>query len=469
MDRQQEIIRFGNDGWQSRFDDGFTEENVVRVVDGLGLLWANSAPGATVYVGYDTRVGSRLFAETASAVLGSYGLRVRMSDRPCPTPAVGWNCAHDTQAIGGVIITASDKSCEYGGILIRKSDGGPLRQEFLDDLEQQISGDATQSRGSFELCDLMSNYIEGLLAHIDTQAIRAAAPSIVVDPMYGASSYHLADTLRKLGCQVSEIHAQAMPDFNGLHPIPVDPWADECEQEVVNRGASLGLILDGDADRASAIDHEGNLLSASQLVPLLMHHLVAEKNLSGRVITTMTCSASIERQANELGLKCVSVPVGFSRIYREVLEGDVLMGVEEYGGVCLTRHLNERDGLLVCLLLVELVCQRGQSLKDLVAEQQSRLGRMCYKRRDLHLDSAYTQAFRNILPGLNPPDVAGRAPVEVSHADGLRLTFADGSWVLLRPSRADAVVRLYAEAPTQKDRDDLLEAVSYLVKNGLPN
>ncbi len=469
MDRQQEIIRFGNDGWQSRFDDGFTEENVVRLVDGLGLMWADTAPGATVYIGYDTRMSSRLFAETSAAVLGSYGLRARVSDRPCPTPAVGWSCAHDPQAIGGLIITASDKSCEYGGILIRKSDGGPLRQEFLDDLEQQVSGDATTSRGAYELCDLMGNYIEGLLAKIDEEAIRAAAPSVVVDPMYGASAHYLADILAKLGCQVSEIHAQAMPDFNGLHPIPVDPWADECEQEVISRGADLGLILDGDADRASAIDQAGNLLSASQLVPLILRHLVSEKGLTGRVITTLTCSATIERQAAELGLDCVSVPVGFTRIYREVLEGDVLMGTEEYGGVCLPQHLNERDGLLVCLLLVELVSKSGVSLGDLVAEQQSRLGRTCYKRRDLHLDSAYTQAFRNILPGLNPPNVAGKVPVEVSHADGLRLTFADGSWVVVRPSRADAIVRLYAEASTEKDRDDLLEAVSYLVKNGMPN
>lgn len=469
MDRQQEIIRFGNDGWQSRLDDGFTTQNVVRLVDGLGLLWADDAPGSTVYIGYDTRVASRLFAEVAAAVLGSYGLRARLSDRPCPTPAVGWNCAHDPRAIGGVVITASDKSCEYGGILIRSSDGGPMRQEFLDDLEEQISGEATHSRGSYELCDLMSNYIDALLGHVDAQAIRDAAPKIVADPMYGASAYYLAGILGKLGCDVTEIHGQPMPDFNGLHPIPVDPWADECEQEVVSRGADLGLILDGDADRAGAIDGEGNLLSASQLVPLLMGHLVADKGLTGRIVTTLTCSACIDRQAESLGLESLSVPVGFSRIYREVLEGDVLMGVEEYGGVCLPCHFNERDGLLVSLLLVELVCQRGRSLKDLVQEQQLSLGRMCYRRRDLHLDSAYTQAFRNVLPGLNPPVVAGKVPVEVSHADGLRLEFEDGSWVLMRPSRTDAVVRLYAEASTEKERDDLLDAVSDLVKNGMPN
>ena len=469
MDRQSQIIRFGNDGWQSRLDEEFSLDNVVRVADALGLLWADEKPGSTVYVGFDTREDSARIAREAALVLGSYGLRAKVSDRPCPTPAVGWSCAADADAIGGLIITASDRSCEYGGLLVRAADGGPVNPEFIDALEREISGDPTTQRGNFEIVDLMSPYLEELVSEIDVEAIAAAGLSVVVDPMYGAGSDHLARLLEKCGCVVRQIHGEPKPDFNGLHPIAADPWADECEQEVVRTGVDLGLLLDGDADRASIVDEKGHLLPVSELAPMLMSYLVRDRGLSGRIIATTTRSACIERQASELGIDCVEVPVGFTRIYREVLEGDVLLGVEEYGGFCLPAHLNERDGLLVCMLVVELLAKKGVSLSQIVDEQRGRLGRTCYRRKDVHLDAAYTQAFRNILPGLNPPSVAGHVPVEVSHADGLRLEFEDGSWVLMRPSRTDAVVRVYAEAFNEKDRDELLDAVSELVKNGLSN
>jgi phosphomannomutase len=163
----------------------------------------------------------------------------------------------------------------------------------------------------------------------------------------------------------------------------------------------------------------------------------------------------------------VSVPVGFPRIYREVLEGDVILGAEEYGGICVPAHLHERDGLLVALLAVELLATSGVPMSQLVSELESKIGSMRYTRRDVRLDPAVTQAFRNVLPGLNPPDVAGRVPVEVSHADGLRLQFEDDSWVLMRPSRAGALVRVYAEAPSECERDELLEGACDIVRQGV--
>ena len=467
MDKRADILRFGVDGWHARFDDSFSEENVARIADALGLVWADAWPGATVYVGYDTRHGARESARLVAGVLASFGLQVKLSDRPSPTPAVAWTCARDERAVGAVILTSSERSCEYGGLIVRGGDGGPVPHDLLDQIEQAISLVPTAARGAFEEVDLVSEYLSSLAAWVDRPSIAAVRPKVVVDAMFGAGTGHLAGLLSDLGCEVVEIHVEPREDFGGIHPDPRDPWADSCEQAVVAHGADLGLLLDGDADRAAVVDEGGALLPARVLVPLILGNLVMGHGAHGRVVTTLTCSACIEREASRLGCDTTSVPVGFSRVYREMLESDVIMGVEEYGGICVPAHLRERDGLLVCLLAVEMLARAGKSVSTMTSELESTIGTMWYARRDLRLDPAVSQAFRNVLPGLNPGTLAGREPVEVSHADGLRAQFEDDSWVLIRPSRTSSVVRVYAEAPTAPARDALLTAACDLVKRGL--
>ena len=467
MDRRGDIIRFGSDGWRGRYEDGFDAEGVARVADALGLIWADATPGATVYVGYDTRHESCDLARLAAGILSSYGLTVRVSDVPCPTPTVGWSCSRDDLACGAVMLTASELSCEYGGLLVRGSDGGPVSRGFLDRVEQAISLTPTLARGAFEECDLVGPYLRELMRRVDGEAIKARGPRIVVDAMYGAGTTHLAKLLRGLGCEVVEMHVEPREDFGGIHPDPVEPWVDACEQAVVAQGGDMGIVLDGDGDRAAVIDENGRLLPARVLVPMLLGNLVMGHGVRGRVVTTLTCSACIAREATRLGCSVTSVPVGFSRIYRELLDADVVLGVEEYGGVCAPAHLRERDGLLVGLLAVEMLARSEKSVSTMVEELERQVGTMCYARRDLRLDAASTQAFRNVLPGLNPGEIAGRRPVEISHADGLRAQFDDDSWVLVRPSRMSSVVRVYAEAPTVSMRDELIAAVCDLVRGGV--
>ena len=464
MDRRSDIIRFGADGWKARFDDGFDAEGVARVADALGLVWADAAPGGTIYVGYDTRHNARELALLAAGVIASYGLVVKVSDGPCPTPAVAWCCSRDDSAYGAVIITASELSCEYGGLLVRGRDGGPVSRSFLDGVEQAVSLVPTQDRGAFEECDLVSAYLADLVSFVDGGSIASRHPRVVVDAMCGAGTAHLARLLRGLGCEVIEMHVEPREDFGGIHPDPRDPWADACEQAVIAHEADMGLLLDGDADRASVVNERGELLPARVLVPMLLGNLVMSHGARGRVVTTLTCSACIGREASRLGCETTQVPVGFSRIYRETLDADVIMGVEEYGGVCVPAHLRERDGLLVCLLAVEMLARSGKTVSTMAAELEGTIGTMSYARRDLRLEPAASQAFRNVLPGLNPGALAGRVPVEVSHADGLRAQFDDDAWVLIRPSRTSSVVRVYAEASDCVSRDALLSAACDLVR-----
>lgn len=460
------MIRFGNDGWKTRCDDGFNADNAARVADALGFLWAEAQEGATVYVGYDTRRDSRSIAEVVAGAIASYGLNVKLSAVACPTPAIAWTCAHDARAVGAVVVTASELSCEYGGIIVRGSDGGPCPRAFLDEVERAVPSAVPSDGGEFSTGDFVSAYVADLKGLVDAEAIRDFSPKVIVDPMYGSAAGIVSQLMRDLGCEVVEIHQKSLGDFGGIHPSPTDPWADECEQAVVEMGAHMGVVLDCDADRAGLIDENGSLVAVREFVPLVIRSLMGREAKGKRVVSTLTSSALIERQARMLDLEYTPVSVGFNYIYNEMGEGDVLLGAEEYGGICIPSHLRERDGIFACLLALETLCKSGKKISELVERQDRELGHTCWIRRDVRIEAASAEALRILLPGVNPSEIAGKAPTEVSHADGLRLGFEDGSWVLIRQARAAPVVRVYAEAPDTASRDALVDAACALVSSG---
>lgn len=463
------IIRFNNKGWRARFDDGFDASNLSRVADVFAYIWSHAYPGATIYVGYDTRYDGRGSAGVVAGVLASHGLNAVVSDTPCPTPALGWAVAQDDDAVGAVMLTASSASCEYGGISARGADGGPVSDEFYEAAARIISSAPVDDRGPFSYADIMTPYLSNLRTMVDADLIKEASLAVVVDPLYGSGRNHLAALLRSLGCRVHEIHNEPMVDFGGLHPMPAEPWVDQCEQAVLSFGSDVGLVLDGDADRLAIIDEQGRYVSAHKVVPLIMDHMVTDRGQQGRVVVTFSSSACVRQQAARLGCAFTAVPMGFSRIYGEFVEGDVLMGAEEYGGIAFPAHLPERDGLLSALFIVELLAKRGLSMSDLVRQLQENVGTMHYIRRDIRLDAASIQSFRNILPGLNLPNVCGKRPVSVGHSDGLVLRFDDDSWVQLRPSRTEALVRACAEASDQARANKLADEACKGALHHLPH
>ena len=467
MDKTIPTIRFGADGWHARLDGDFTLDSVARLASGLGVLWAEEGDGPRVYVGYDTRVDSERFAREVASVLAACGLDVRLSDRACSTPTVGYACSLDDQAAGGVIVTASKRSAAYGGIVIRGPHGGSRPTEFYEKLERIIPAVPIEARGTYTEVDIVSPYLDSLIECVDVEAIKAAKLRVVIDPMYGATLNLVGPLFERAGVETILIHATPSAYLGGIHPEPRHPWTADCEQVVYDRAADLGVLIDGDGDRAAVVDDTANLLTPHQLTPLVLEHLVRNRGMKGRVVTTLTCSVSTRKLAGILACPFTSVPVGFSRLYREILVGDVLLAAEEYGGIALPFHLMERDALLIGLLMCEMVAMSGKKMSELVAELADEVGDLRYARRDVRLDAAACQAFRNILPGLNPADVAGDIPFEVNHADGLRLEFKNGSWVLMRPSRIDPIVRIYAEASTREERDVKLDAARAIVRSGL--
>ena len=463
-----QIIRFSAKGWRTRFDDGFDEVNVARIADAFAYIWARARPGATVYIGYDTRMAGPRFAGTAARAIAGRGLKAVVSEAPCPTPALGWTVSRDESAVGAIMITASGAPSEYGGISARGADGGPVSEEFYDAAARIVSSAPVDCRGEFTTADIVSPYLENLTTLVDGRAIAQRAPEIVVDAMHGSGRGYLASVLRRLGCRVHEIHGELLADFGGLQPTPVEPWTEVCEHAVRSFGCDAGFALDGDADRLGLVDGTGAFVTPHRMVPLVMQHLVEDRNEVGRVVDTYSSSAYVRRQAERLGCPFTAVPMGFSRVYREFIEDDVLIGADEFGGVCMPAHFKERDALITALLLVEMMCVREQSIAELVAELEEDLGTLHYIRRDMRLDAASIQAFRNILPGLYLPEVCGQRPVGVGHADGLVLRFGDDSWVQLRPSRTEALVRACAEARDVRRAERLAEEACEGALRALP-
>ena len=440
------IIRFDNLGWRARFDDGFNEKNVGRAAAALGRIWSGAEPGATVYVGYDTRYNGPGLARVAGGVLAGMGMRAVIAEKACPTPALGWTVAHDGTAVGGIMLTASSASSAYGGISARLANGGPASEDFYDLATQLVTSSQPAVSKNVEYTDMLGPYSASVLEQIDIQAIADASPSIVVDPLYGSARGVLASMLRPAGCRVLELHNDDAPDFGGLHPSPSEPWVDKAEQAVRQRAFDGAIVLDGDGDRLGLVDENGHFVTPHLMEALILEHLVHNRGQRGRVVATWSSSAYIKRQAIRLGCAYTPVPMGFTRIYGEFVDRDVLMGCEELGGVAYPGHLAERDGILSAMLLVEYLAMSRAKVSELVEGLVRDLGELHYINRDIRLDAASIQSFRNILPGLNLAKVCGKAPISIGHADGLLLRFEDDSWVQLRPSRTRPLVRACSEA-----------------------
>lgn len=451
-------IHFGTDGWRAVIDEDFNDENVARVADAAARVFAQDNPGGTIIIGYDTRRDAASYAALAASVVAAHGLTVLLSDKYCPTPTLCWSVARNEAATGGMMLTASHNPAEYLGIKLRMHDGGASPAEFTDRIEAALHDTAPTERGSYTTVDLVTPYLEDLTALVDRDSIAAADLRIVVDPLFGAGRGYLAETLRGLGVEVVEANGAEDPTFGGLHPEPIPPWIDHGARTLAALGFDAAFVTDGDADRIGAIDRFGRFVNPHQILALVIAHLVEDKGLSGRVIRTISGSTLIERQCNRLGLPLTTTPIGFKWIYAEMLAGDVLIGGEESGGIGIPSHVFERDGLLMSLLLTELIAQRGVGLDVLVDSMFDELGHLEYGRRDLRITSEQKTAFLSLIDTFDGSEVAGLSVADAWRGDGLKLTCTDGSWLLMRASGTEPLVRVYAEASDAKTRDALLDA-----------
>ena len=464
-------IHFGTDGWRAIIGEDFTPDNLNRVVAAAARIFKEEAVAAgrdadapgTLIVGHDCRQDAHAYAELAAQVAAGEGFNVLLTEDYCPTPTLCWSVAHNDDAVGGIMLTSSHNPAEYLGVKLRMADGGASPAEFTDRVEAVLPPEPTDILGPFQTADLMTDYLAALRELVDVEAIRGANLRVVCDPLYGAGRHYLADLLRDMGVEVVEIHNAEDPTFAGLHPEPIQPWVDEGLAKVGELGYDALFINDGDADRIAAGDSRGNYVNAHRIITLLTKHMV-DRGETGRVVSTVTASAMLDRMCRKLGLELVSTPVGFKWIYGEMEKGGVMIGGEESGGIGLPDHVKERDGLLMALLLTECMAQSGKDLGTIIDEMLADIGRLEFARRGLSITDEQMARFRaETVPAYTADEIAGKRVLDVDRRDGVKLLLEGDAWVMMRPSGTEPLVRIYAEAATTDEVNALLDAAEEVV------
>ena len=465
-------IHFGTDGWRAIIGEGFTNDNLVRVIDASSRVFKEDVLASgrteddlgTIIIGHDCRQDAHTYAQLAAEVAASHGFKVKLTQDYCPTPTLCWSVAHDDDAIGGIMLTSSHNPAEYLGVKLRMIDGGASPKEFTDRVEAVLPDEPTQARGTYEEVDLMTDYLAALKKLVDVEAISQANLRVVVDPLYGAGRHYLAGLLRDMGVEVVEINNDEDPTFDGLHPEPIPPWVDRGLAKVKELGYDALFINDGDADRIGAGDSQGNFVNPHRIITLVTQHM-HERGERGRVVSTITASALLDRMCRKLGLELVSTPVGFKWIYGEMEKGGVMIGGEESGGIGLPGHVKERDGLLMALLLTEMMAQSGKDLGTLVDDMFAEIGRLEFARRGLTVTDEQMANFRNeVAPHYTTDAICGKKVTDVDRRDGVKFYLEGDAWVMMRPSGTEPLVRIYAEAATTEEVDELLDRAEQIVK-----
>ena len=464
-------IHFGTDGWRAIIGEDFTPDNLNRVVAAAARIFKEEAVAAgrdpqapgTLIVGHDCRQDAHAYAELAAQVAAGEGFNVLLTEDYCPTPTLCWSVAHNDDAVGGIMLTSSHNPAEYLGVKLRMADGGASPAEFTDRVEAVLPPEPTDILGPFQTADLMTDYLAALRELVDVEAIRGANLRVVCDPLYGTGRHYLAGLLRDMGVEVVEIHNAEDPTFAGLHPEPIQPWVDEGLAKVGELGYDALFINDGDADRIAAGDSRGNYVNAHRIITLLTKHMV-DRGETGRVVSTVTASAMLDRMCRKLGLELVSTPVGFKWIYGEMEKGGVMIGGEESGGIGLPDHVKERDGLLMALLLTECMAQSGKDLGTIIDEMLADIGRLEFARRGLSVTDDQMARFRaETVPTYTADEIAGKRVLDVDRRDGVKLLLEGDAWVMMRPSGTEPLVRIYAEAATTDEVNELLDAAETVV------
>lgn len=460
-------IRFGTDGWRGVIAREFTFENLSLVAQAtMDYLRERGLAEKGLVIGHDRRFLSRRFAERVAEIAAGNGIRVRLADRYAPTPAVSW-AVHETGAGGGIMITASHNPPEYNGFKIKEHFGGPARPATTKTIEEIVGRNKAAGRqiqelplaealasGMVELFDAGVSYRRQLARYVDLERIRAAAIPVAVDPMYGAGTGFFP----QLVPGAVELHIEDNPGFGGVPPEPTAESLAELAALVKKDNFRLGLALDGDADRIGAVDENGEFFTAQMIFTVILRHLLDRRGMRGAVAKTVSTTLMVDLLCEKYGLQLFETPIGFKHICELMLDHDILMGGEEAGGLGVKGHIPERDGILLGLLLLEAMAVSGKGVKELLNDTMDEIGHFHYQRIDLPIDSVTKERVVAALGSDSLSEIASRPVVRENFRDGFKYFFGDGSWLLIRPSGTEPVLRLYSEAGDPETVEELLRA-----------
>jgi len=472
-------IQFGTDGWRAVISEEFTFDNVRRVAQAIAdKTLADTADRPTqngfggdrpsLVVGFDTRFLSDRYAIAVAEVLAANGIHVWLTVGDSPTPVTSFAVV-DRHADGGVMITASHNPPRYNGIKLKAAFGGSASPADCKDVEKRIvaADGAPPKRMSIEDAvgaglvtrfDPFLAYTAHVRTLVDFASIGRANLSVAVDPMYGAGRAYLRKLLVEAGCRVVELRGEMNPGFNGIHPEPIARHLGPLIEEMLTGEYWIGLATDGDADRIGAVDPTGRFIDPHAIMALLIEHLVHNRGLRGSVVKTVSTTQMLNRLAARYDLPIYETPVGFNHIADYMRNETVLIGGEESGGISILGHIPEGDGLLMGLLLVEMVAQRGLTLVEMLDELMAApdIGVFHYSRIDRPVKPFKKTDLVSGLMANVPNTLAGAAIAGVSDRDGVKYVLADDAWLLIRPSGTEPVLRIYAEGRSVAQVQELL-------------
>jgi phosphomannomutase len=481
-----EQIKFGTDGWRGVIADDYTFENVRRVAHAIAnYVHQNEDPAKGVLVAYDTRFGSRRFAEITAEAIASSGIGVRLAREITPTPALSY-MVRQLGAAGGVMITSSHNPWDWNGVKFKASYGGSASPAITGKIEALLDTRPVEGEGGCVVeADFKTAYIAAVKAFVDLKLIAQAKQKFAIDVMYGAGRGILAGIFKELGVEHMEIHGEINPLFPGMNPEPILPHLRGLQEAVVANHCDAGLATDGDADRFGAVAEDGSFVDANKCYAVLLEWLLKRKQWPGAITRAFNTTRMLDRIAKAHSRELIEHGIGFKYVAEIVLSGkQVLIGGEESGSIGIPRFLIERDGTLNALLLANVMAEEGKTLGRLVEDLQNKYGRHYYGRRDLRLSGEMIQnALRRAAAG---PATLGRYRVQrMEDLDGFKF-FVDTpdndapdedapphgnraeAWVLMRGSGTEPLMRVYCEAASPETVSGILDATVAFVQEQAP-
>jgi phosphomannomutase len=481
-------IVFGTDGWRARVADDYTFENVRRCADGVARYVLDRGEQAKgVVVAYDRRFASEHFAQAAAEVLLAHDIPVAFAAHAVPTQMSSYEVV-ERGAAAGIVITASHNPWTDNGFKVKSPSGSAAGPEILAVLEAQIDRNGgtlietrpfadAEAAGLVERFDPFDGYRTFVERTLDLEGLKAADVDVLVEPMYGSGVGWISRLLAGGRIRITEIHQERNPFFGGVNPEPIRPHVDESLRMLEGGGYDLGLLLDGDADRAGAADERGVFIHQLQVTGLLMYYLAEHRGWRDPVVISVNNTSMAERLGERYGIAVHETSVGFKYIGPKMIETGAMMGGEESGGFGFGMHLPERDGIYADLLLLDLFLREKAAgrwpVSRAIEHFHDVAGPSWYRRIDVHVErSIYPETKRRLLVDLREkaPDSLAGQPVTrtlpLSTEDGFKFFVADGSWLLVRTSGTEPLVRVYTEATSEATREAMLEAGERLVRGG---
>jgi len=462
-------IKFGTDGWRAVISDDFTFDNVKKVAQAVADYINRDTQALNIrdrraVIGYDTRFLSEKYAELIACVFAANGIRTILSDRPTPTPSVSFTIK-DRGMIGGIMVTASHNPARYNGIKYKAYYGGSAGSDITKKLEAYLGQSEIKyapaaelkSNGMLTYENIIPKHLGFIKKYVNLRQLKKARLKVLVDSMYGTGNDYISELLSGGSVKVDTIHNVYNPSFCGINPEPIMPNLKELAEKVKKGKYDIGLATDGDADRLGVALPNGKLLTGHKVMTLLFLHLLEDRKMRGAVVQTLCGTDLINKICRKYGLKMYETPVGFKYICEIMLKEDVLVGGEETGGVAFKNSIPERDGVLSGLLILEMMAMRKKKILDILKSIDKEYGTYEYRRLDVKYPDEKKPKLMELLKNDPPKEVLGKKVVDINKLDGYKFICEDGSWLMLRLSGTEPILRVYAEASSEKKALRILE------------